>query len=140
MDMCGSVMDRVRSFKASIRRYLDDAAMRRDLRQELAELGGDLDRILAEIGMTRAELDVLIENAPRSRMLLQSMLQRLDLGKRLAMTAPQLVRSIERRCATCGSQSACEDWMTRGAPGDGYRSFCPNAEAFDALPRTARMV
>jgi hypothetical protein len=121
--------------KTSVRRFLDDAAMRRQLREELAGLGADLDRVLAEIGITRDEMEDLIENAPRSRLLLQAMLKRLGLEKRMVLLAPELARSIERRCATCGSQKVCGEWIAQGAPGDGYRRFCPNAETFDALPR-----
>jgi hypothetical protein len=137
--MC-MVVGRLKGLRALVRRYLDDAAMRRELRAEFAELGGDLDRVLAEIGLTHDELDTLIQNAPRSRMLMQSMLRRLGLEKRLAMVAPQLVRNIERHCAMCGSQRECADWMAKGAPGDAYRRFCPNAEALDALQRTGRIV
>ena len=136
-----SWMDRFNTLKASIRRYLDDAAIRRELREELAGLGGgDLDRVLADIGISREEMETVIVNAPRSRMLLQSMLRRLDLDKRLSLMAPQLVRTIERRCATCGNQRECGDWMGKGAPGDAYKTFCPNAETFDNIPRATRMV
>jgi hypothetical protein len=141
MDAGGSLMDRFRAVKASVRRYFDDAAIRRELREELQGLGGgDLDRVLADLGLNKDEMDLVIENAPRSRMLLQSMLRRLNLDRRLTLMAPQLVRNIERRCATCVNQRECNDWMDRGAPGDGYRKFCPNAETFDALPRAGRMV
>ena len=136
----GAIMNWFRGLEASVRRYLDDAAIRRELRAEFAGLGGDLDRVLADVGMSRAELDTLIDNAPRSRMLLQSMLRRLGLETRLAAVAPQLIRTVERRCATCGNQRECGDWIGRGAPGEDYRRFCANVEAFDALSRTGRMV
>jgi len=136
-----SMADRFRAIKASVKRYFDDAAIRRELREELASLGnGDLDRVLADIGLTREEMETVILNAPRSRMLLQSMLRRLDLDRRMALMAPQLVRNIERRCATCGNQKECQDWMDKGSPGDTYRRFCPNAATFDSLPRASRMV
>lgn len=137
----GSLMDWLRGVKSSFARYFDDAAIRRELREELAGLGnGDLDRVLADIGINRDELEIVIANAPRSRMLLQSMLRRLDLDKRVGLMAPELVRSIERRCATCVKQHECSEWMAAGAPGAAYRSFCPNAETFDNLPRAGRMV
>jgi hypothetical protein len=136
-----SLMDRLRAAKASVLRYFDDAAIRRDLREELAGLRGrDLDRVLAEIGINRDELELVIQNAPRSRMLFQSMLRRLGLEKRLSLAAPQLIRNIERRCATCCHQAECADWMDKGAPGAAYRQFCPNAETFDSLQRAGRMI
>jgi hypothetical protein len=111
------------------------------VREELAGLAGaDLDRVLADIGLSRDEMEAIIANAPRSRRLMQSMLRRLNLEERLALMPAELVRSIERRCATCGNQRECQDWLSRGGPGDGYRRFCTNAAAFDALPRGGRMV
>lgn len=140
MDTSSSLLGRLRAAKASIARYFDDAAMRRELREELAGLGnGDLDRILADVGLSREDMEKVIDNAPRSRMLLQSMLHRLDLDRRLNLIAPEVSRMIERRCATCGNQKQCGDWMAKGAPGDAYKTFCPNAETFDNLPRAGRM-
>jgi hypothetical protein len=136
-----SLIDRIRAATASIARYFDDAAIRRDLREELTGLGrDDLDRVLAELGISRDELEIVIKNAPRSRMLFQSMLRRLGLEKRIGLAAPQLIRRIERRCATCSRQKECSDWLEKGAPGTAYRQFCPNAETFDNLTRGSRMV
>lgn len=141
MQTGSSLMGRLRAAKASIARYFDDAAIRRELRSELAGLRGhDFERVLAELGVNRDELEIVIRNAPRSRILFQSMLRRLGLDRRLSLFAPELVRQIERRCATCGNQKECGDWMEKGAPGQTYQQFCPNAETFDSLRRTGRMV
>jgi uncharacterized protein YjiS (DUF1127 family) len=139
--MCCALTSWLDDVKVSVRRYFDDAAIRRELRGELAALGnGDLDRVLADIGLTRDEMSTLITNAPRSRMLMQSMLRRLGLEKRVALLSPQLIRGIERRCATCGNQRDCRRWIEKGGPADAYRHFCPNAEAFDAVQRGGRTV
>jgi hypothetical protein len=127
-----------RTAGASIRRFLDDVAIRRQLREELAGLGSDLDRVLAEIGITRNEMEALIANAPRSRPLLQAMLKRLGLDQRMACLAPDVIRSIERRCATCSHQTECGTWVAHGHADDGYRQFCPNAATFDTLPRAGK--
>jgi uncharacterized protein YjiS (DUF1127 family) len=126
-----------RTAKGTIRRFLDDVAMRRELREELAGLGPDLDRVLADIGISRGEMEALIENASRSRRLLQAMVRRLDLGGRMAGASPELLRGVERRCATCASQKECSAWIVHGRDG-GYQRFCPNAETFGALERSSK--
>lgn len=133
-----AVLGWFKSVKASTRRFLDDVAIRRSLRQELTSLGGDLDRVLAEIGITRNEMERLIQNAPRARPLLQSMTRRLGLEQRLAHLAPDLMRTVERRCATCNYQAECEDWIAHAQASDGYPRFCPNAETFGSLSRTGK--
>lgn len=139
MKACTALMGRFQSWKSRIGSHFRDAAVRRELREELAGLSGrDLDCVLADIGLTRDEMETVIENAPRSRSLLESMMWRLALDRTLPATASQLLREIERRCATCDHQKACGDWIGKGAQDDGYRSFCPNAATFDNLPRAER--
>jgi len=136
MAACNALWDRLGSLKSSIERRLRDAAVRRELRAELTGLGrGDLDRVLADIGISRDEMEAMIRNATHSRMLLGSMLRRLDLDRPLSLATPEVVREIERRCATCDNPKQCGDWLNKGAPGDAYRGFCPNATAFDNLSR-----
>jgi len=138
METSCAVLGWLNSVKASTRRFLDDAAMRRRLRAELSGLGSDVDRVIADIGLTRNEMETLIRNAPRSRTLQQAMLKRLGLEQRIASLAPDVSRSIERRCATCSQQAECEDWIAHAQPSDGYPRFCPNAETFDAVARAGK--
>lgn len=141
MDASSRLLGRLWTVKSAVKQYFEGAAYRRQLREELACFAADdLDRVLADIGLGRNEMKAMIANAPRSHRLMRSMLRRLGLENRLALMPVELVRSIERRCAACANQPECDDWMSKGAPGDGYRHFCPNAAAFDALPRGSRMV
>lgn len=111
-----------------------DAAARRQVAQEFATLGRrDLDRVLAEIGCSREDLATIIRNAPRSKPLLDSMVLRLGLEKPFAFAGPELLRDIERRCATCGAQARCGAWLRKGRASDDYRLFCPNAGNFNSL-------
>jgi hypothetical protein len=114
--------------------YFRDAAVRRQVAQELATLGRrDLDRILAEIGCSREDLATIVRNAPRSRSLLDAMVLRLGLEKQFAFAGPELMRDIERRCATCDAQARCGAWLRKGRASDDPRLFCPNAGNFRFL-------
>jgi hypothetical protein len=134
MSMVSALSAGLRGFRAAVASRLREAALRRDIAQEFANLGGrDLDRVHADVGCTREELSVLIRNAPQSRPLLDAMVLRLGLEKAFAFAGPPLLRDIERRCATCSTQAVCSRWLSRaGAPGE-YRAFCPNAGNFDLL-------
>jgi hypothetical protein len=120
--------------RASAALRIREAAMRREIAQEFANLGGrDLDRVLADIGCTRDELGTLIDNAPHSRPLLDAMVLQLGLERTFAFAEPTLLRDIERRCAICPTQAVCRRWLGKsGSPG-GYRAFCPNTGNFDRL-------
>lgn len=123
-----------------VKSWLRDAKARRRLAREFGRLGSrDLDRVLTEIGCSREELSVLIHNAPRSRPLLDGMIFRLGLEREFALGDAELVRDIERRCATCAAQGRCDAWLRAGRASDDYRLFCPNAGNFGLLAgKTAR--
>src|SRR5262245_47369173 len=94
MDAGCAVSGWLKSVRASTMGFLEDAAMRRRLRAEFSGLGCDLDRVLADIGLTREDMEALIRNSPRSRALQQAMLKRLGLEQRVASLAPDVSRSI----------------------------------------------
>lgn len=124
----------LRALKARVTSYLRDAAVRRQVAQEFASLGSrDLDRVLADIGCSRDDLATIIDNAPRSKSLLDAMILRLGLEKAFAFAGPPLLRDIERRCATCEAQGRCSGWLNKGRASDDYRLFCPNAGNFELL-------
>lgn len=124
----------LRTLKARVASYFRDAAARRHVAQEFAGLGSrDLDRVLADIGCSREDLATIIQNAPRSKPLLDAMILRLRLEKAFALAGPELLRDIERRCATCGVQGRCSAWLRKGRASDDYKLFCPNAGNFNLL-------
>jgi hypothetical protein len=134
MTMVSALRTRLESLRNSVALRIREVAMRREVAQEFANLGGrDLDRVLADIGCTRDELGTFINNAPHARPVLDAMILRLGLEKAFAFAEPTLLRDIERRCATCPTQGICRRWLgKRGSPAE-YRLFCPNAGNFDQL-------
>ncbi len=138
--MCGtiSLMRRMRGLAASVGSYRRDAAERRRLAREFARLDDrDIARVLADIGCSREDLRTLIDNAPRSPVLLHAMTARLGLETAFAGATSDMVRDIERRCTTCTAQSRCSRWLRRGGVDAGYKQFCPNTGNFEEIAPAA---
>jgi hypothetical protein len=134
MTMVSALLTRLQGLKTSVAIRFREAAMRREVAQELTNLGSrDLDRVLADIGCTRDDLSTLVDNAPRARPLLDAMILRLGLEKAFACADLPLLRDIERRCATCPKHGICRQWQSKGGTPGEYRVFCPNARNFDLL-------
>ena len=119
------------------RRRTSAARERRRLARELAGLSDNqLDRVLGDVGVSRADLDTFLARAPYSRDLLGRMLARLGLGAEDLPTGASSARRIERECTTCSAQSRCHRWLDDAHDANSYRAFCPNAQAFDRLLAT----
>ena len=49
--------------------------------------------------------------------------------------AQTIIRDVRSRCRRCRSEDLCDRWLAGNVEGD--NSFCPNAEIFRILTRTA---
>ena len=126
---------KVTGFKRRVGRAFAEARSRAALRGELSRLeeAGELDLVLSDLGVSRAELPALAQNHPGSARRLAGMLHRL--GIRVlpeAQSSPEL-RAIQRTCLLCGATGECERWLRSSRPTSLARNFCPNSPAFDAL-------
>src|SRR5262245_56303903 len=67
-----SLRDRLAALRQRIRTMLDDARARAALRRDLAQIerAGELDRVLADLGLSRDGVPLLVKNHPRSARLL----------------------------------------------------------------------
>jgi uncharacterized protein YjiS (DUF1127 family) len=102
------------------------------LQRELAELGkhGELDRVLADTGLARADIPTLIRNGPAAARQLDEMMERIgiDLAQCRGLS---WMRTIEWQCVACSSRNECRRWLESGASDDGFHAFCPNAKLFE---------
>lgn len=87
---------------------------------------------LDDLGIMRADIPAYARAAAGAPRLMQGMLQRLHLEP-----GAQERRDLLRTCRTCPNVAACERWLARGEPAEGYRRFCPNATLLDRLRGTA---
>ena len=123
-----------RAFLAAIDAIRERHRMRHEL-DVLAE-DGDLDRVLAEAQLTRADIEPMIANLPASGHLLADMAARLRVEDELHHDR-LAERVMGRVCTVCNEQRRCRHWLASGAT-QGYTDFCPNAEALDEMRRAMK--
>jgi len=110
------------------------------LKMDLARIGpSELDRVLADAGLTRRDLPSGLGDRRGSRTLMARMLSRFGIRPdRIAVRYQGALRDAERACARCDTTARCRRWLNRGAAKDTPRRFCPNAELFDEMGRNWR--
>jgi len=112
---------------------LAEGREKRRLRRELDECDqrGELDAVLADLGIARGSLRQLIGSCARSPRLLAAMTDRLGIDRGALHRSPY-AREIERNCTLCTEHCYCRAWFQSGAT-TGNGAFCPNAALFDAI-------
>jgi hypothetical protein len=132
-----SVGETIRAWAARLEQAALAIRERNVLRTELAELAakGELDRALADAGLTRSQVGTLIDNHPHACQLLGQMIERLGVDP-VRLEAVESMREVSWRCTTCTEKQRCADWLADGR-GEGWYAFCPNAASFSAAKREA---
>jgi uncharacterized protein YjiS (DUF1127 family) len=128
----------LRSWAARLEAAAVAARDRNALRTELADLAalGELDRTLADVGLTRAQLDSVIESHPSACRLLTGMLDRLGLDP-ARIDAVEPMREVAWRCTICAEKQRCGEWLAADRS-TGWQAFCPNVEVFEAARDAVR--
>ena len=80
--------------------------------------------ILADIGLDRAQLDVLMTGPVDSGRQLDAMAA--GMGVRLERVPPVVLRDAEWTCTVCESRSACAHWLHNGEWVGAGDPRCPN--------------
>lgn len=127
------VGERVAQLVCRARTGLADAWARHVLRRELAdyELNSDFDLALADVGLTRAQLQPVIKGHPEAARLLETMAERLGVEQEYTKD-PIILREMQLTCSLCAAHSRCRHWL-RAERTDGYQNFCPNADLLNFL-------
>ncbi len=112
---------------------LADWRDRRSLSRELADLRarGELDAVLAEIGLSRAQIPQLIAGGPAGARLLGQMLDRLGIERRHIASGAAL-QDLAWTCTACTERRTCRAWLASGRT-EGFQDFCPNAAVLECL-------
>lgn len=110
---------------------------RHALRRELLALDkdGELDRILGEGNLGRADVEKMLANHPDSGRLLNKMAARLNVEGEL-YADPIKERDMWHVCTLCDAQGRCKHWLASGAT-EGYEAFCANAAELNDLKHKA---
>lgn len=131
-----NLSETVRHWASRLQHAAAAARERNLLRTELADLAarGELDRALTEVGLTRAQLPILVKNFPDACHLLARMMGRLGIDAETVERVGSM-HEVVWRCTACAARRRCAAWLDH--PDDkGWRSFCPNVETFEeALAR-----
>ena len=125
-------------WKQRLARARTDARLRAELRYELGCLdqAGELDGVLANLGLARAAIPGLLERYPGSVRRYAFMARRVGARPPSPRAGLVALMGSRRRCLFCGESRRCERWLETGAR-EGHRDFCPNADAFDRMKKNA---
>lgn len=120
--------------KRRLSRALRNANARAELQREFAHLeeAGALDSVLSDVGLSRSEMPVIVENHPEAGKRLAGMLTRLGIRAAAEKRSAPEMQAIQRTCLLCRASARCDRWL-HGSSHDDPRRFCPNAEAFDEI-------
>ena len=124
-------MTTLQDLRQAVSRFVDGTRKRRQLRLELAQLAamGDLDAVLADVGLARSQVEPLIEGCAGSRELLDRMLARLGIDA--AQLTIEDLRDMTWTCTTCPDKRKCREWLAEAEETADFHSFCPNAGHLD---------
>lgn len=89
-----------------------------------------LDNILADLNLSRGELNPLISNYSFSTQLFRAMVARLGVDP--AQEGPVMKRGLQHNCALCAHQSEYKRWLDSGRS-EGFEEFFPNYDYWHAL-------
>jgi uncharacterized protein YjiS (DUF1127 family) len=123
-------MTSLAEFGRTVTHFFVGMRKRRRLRRELDHLAamGSLDAVLADIGLSRSQIESLIAGCAESGEELHRMLARLGVDP--ARLPIESLRDMTWTCTSCPDKAKCREWLA-GVDRPQYRSFCPNAEQLD---------
>lgn len=123
-------MSMIQGMGAAIGRWAEGRRARSRLRRDLRvmEENGELDAVLAEAGLTRAQIGPLIAGHPDAGKLLTAMLDRVGIAD--GAMPVDTMREMGWACTICTDKRRCREWLVAGDDSE-YRAFCPNAALLD---------
>lgn len=96
--------------------------------------GRDLQRILHDLSVSKAELTGAVIKAVRPEILLPQMLQALDLpAEGIKASYPSVEADLRRVCAHCPETTRCRKELHDHTAAANYREFCSNSMTLEAL-------
>ncbi len=116
-------------------RWIRDWSRKRALLAEFESCGNqECDRMLRDLGLTRADLRNLADAGPGATELLPEMMGVLHLDiAEVERAEPAVLRDLERVCALCDGRDRCRAELSEGTAAHDWQEFCPNAVTLQAL-------
>ena len=113
---------------------IEDGRERSVLRHEpgISSAQGELGRPLAEPDPVRSHASRPLLGHPGAARRLPAMARRIGVDVTTLPTTSTM-RDLEWHCMGCRSWGLCRIWLASDTEGDGYRTFCPNAETLEQI-------
>jgi uncharacterized protein DUF6455 len=117
---------------AGLRQCISDFLERGRLHAEMLDLErrGSLKAVLGDMGIPLGEMKRIVGGYPEAGRLRRAMAKRL--GVDFDALDPRTRYAIGENCAICLAHRQCRRWLASASKEGDYKSFCPNAEFFDA--------
>lgn len=90
---------------------------------------GALDDVLAEAGVSRAELPAVIQAYPQSGRRHVAMMRWMGVDPAALPHTPE-TREAQWHCIHCAASRACDHWLALPTDRRPFPRFCPNVEVF----------
>ena len=129
---------RLADFVAELRRWAEAERARRVTMAEIADLDrqGLLDEALADLNLSRDDLEAIVNADPDMPPRLAAMADRLGVTSGLEDMPKRWSHDLAQVCKSCPRPDECDRWMKSGAT-EGYERFCDNAQTLTALRERA---
>jgi len=99
--------------------------------------GAELQILAQDVGLTPSDLRQVTEGNPEAGELLPRRMAALGIDAReVARMLPEVLRDLQRVCASCEKYGRCVRDLDRGTLGAGWLGYCPNADTLRQLQPT----
>jgi len=94
----------------------------------------ELRALAQDVGLPPSGLRQVTEGNPEAGELLPRRMAALGIdANELARTRPDVLRDLQRVCASCEKYGRCVRDLSRGSVGERWREYCPNAGTLHEL-------
>jgi hypothetical protein len=94
----------------------------------------EVERIARDVGVSGADLSILVGKWPDAADLLYWRMNEVHLDrKEITQLEPEVMRDLQRVCTVCGSKRRCEHELAKNPSDPAWQRYCPNATTLLAL-------
>lgn len=115
--------------------FIRDRLQARQTMRDICALdSGEASRVLAEAGLTRADLrEVMSRPFPLDDLMSRGMVSVGIDADEFAVHNAEWFQAMQRDCAVCRVRGHCRQSILRSEFAQRFRSFCPNSSEFDEI-------
>jgi hypothetical protein len=108
----------------------------RELNEMRQLSAAEFDRVAADLQLSPADLNELVNHGPHAADELPKLLAALGIKPDdLARVEPVVLHDMERVCAMCSHKRECDHDLDAGTSAEHYREYCLNAPTIEELKK-----